>query len=172
MSFAMTRPCSGRPGQKGCPLPAVRPEDPATCWTALTQAWPDGTKKHLSYASGRPSGSTPASPPSSALGTATGPGRLPGPFSPGICAAGRFRAGPPDTPRPTSPSPMCWRASASPSGPRASLFRCRLPRPTSGNGYSPRPHTSWMPCAMPSEVPRTDCTHANFVQSRAKSGTA
>ena len=49
-----------RPGQKGRPRrvgarqPSLqnRLEDPATRWTALTQAWPDGMAKHLAYASG------------------------------------------------------------------------------------------------------------------------
>ncbi|MXZ23378.1 MAG: hypothetical protein F4Y80_00695 [Caldilineaceae bacterium SB0665_bin_21] len=43
---------------------------------------------------------------------------------------------------------------------RGTLWSAGIPSsmsPTSANGHSRRPHTSWMPCAIPPEIPRTDC---------------
>ena len=58
------------PGQKGRPRRVGarqssrqdRLEDPATRWTALTQAWPDGTKKPLAYVLGTALGYHPGQP--------------------------------------------------------------------------------------------------------------
>ena len=44
---------TGRPRLKGHRLPSLRTvaTDPATVWTPLRQTWPDGTVRHLAYAS-------------------------------------------------------------------------------------------------------------------------